>query len=158
MDSNLINLLYISDDHNYYGFIIKSSYDINWQYTDLQNIDNYINEHNLIQNNKLIKDLLVFNNKTTDSSINNIKITCNSYTVNSNDNTITIHNKNNNIILRKVYQDINITSINNVLQFGVTITSGTTRSLVKTDNNKNIIVKSSSGYDEYYRMLFCVIL
>ena len=65
---------------------------------------------------------------------------------------------NNNILLNKIFIDDEkiIKSANSVLNVGSKLEGGKSRNSVKTDNN--IVVKTNSDYDEYYRMCLCFIM
>jgi hypothetical protein len=64
----------------------------------------------------------------------------------------------NNILLNKIFinDEKLIKFANSVLNFGYKLEGGKSRNSVKTDNN--IVVKSNSDYDEYYRMCLCFIM
>jgi|688.fasta_scaffold262373_2 hypothetical protein len=100
---------------------------------------------------QVLEDIFIYNDKSTLCSFEELSKTSNILNKNNN---ITI----NNILLNKIFinDEKLIKFANSVLNFGYKLEGGKSRNSVKTDNN--IVVKSNSDYDEYYRMCLCFIM
>ena len=148
-NNKLINFLYISEDKNIIGFIIKQTF--NYKYADLFKL---INKNDMMDTDM---DIFIYNDKyninTEYPTFNDLNIS--TYTENQ-DGSIILNN--NNAVLKQLYENDNFiyTQATDVINQGQNLEGGKTRAFVKSD--KNIVVKSDSNYEEYFRTCFCFIL